>query len=129
MIPLLAVFEPYGNEARVGLFLLATFILLAGSWLLVRRIRDHELILIGLVVAAAAMGYGLMSSTEIGTASVAVSPPTAGAPNVGVAASSSLGSGSLAGTLMRIAVVLVLAGAARSLLAWPGEVVSDAPRP
>src|SRR5262245_8411382 len=121
MIPLLGVVaEPYSHEARFGLFLLATLVLIAGSWFLVRRVRDHELILLGLVVAAAAMGYGLSSATI-----------DANAPNApSVSLSLALGSGALAGTLMKIAAVLVLAGAARSLLlACSAESASDAPKP
>lgn len=123
MFPLLLAnvdFGPYSQAARFGLFLLATFVLLAGSWLLVRRVRDYELVLLGLLVAAAATGYGLMSSW--------VPDPNMATP---VAAPGFvLGTGSLAGTLMKIAVVLVLAGVARSLLvACSNESPVDSPRP
>src|SRR5437867_854167 len=60
LLPLLGALgvEPNGNQ--VALFVFFTAILLAGSVLVFRFIRDGALIILGLLVAAAAVGYDLL---------------------------------------------------------------------
>ena len=103
---LLAAVEPYSSEARTALFFVITIGLVVGSVLIVRRVRDNELIVLGLIVAAAAIGYAMLS---------------AGLPGTDIALPM-IGTFGFAGTLMKIAVVLVLAGVAKSLfLAAPDD--------
>jgi len=114
MIPLLGAVggEPYSSEARTAIFFVVTAGVVVASLLIVRRVRDYELVVLGLVVAAAAVGYGLLAW---------------GAPAENVLPG---GTPELARTVMKVAVVLVLAGVARSLLlACSGESASDTPKP
>jgi hypothetical protein len=112
LLPLLGV-EPSGNE--IVLFFFITLVLIAGSLLVVRFVKEGALIILGLLVAAAAMGYGLLGGLP-------------DAPNAGTALSPLVAP--LAGTLMKVAVILVLAGVARSLLAaCCGEAASNSPKP
>jgi hypothetical protein len=118
MIPLLGVTS---SEGRVILFFVLTIGLIVAGVLIVRRVRDHELTVLGLVVAAVAIGYSLLGGGAPANA------PLSGAPLDPVAL---LATTSAAATLMKIAVILVLAGVFRSLLlAWPGAPVSEAPKP
>jgi hypothetical protein len=118
MIPLLGVTS---SEGRVILFFVLTIGLIVAGVLIVRRVRDHELTVLGLVVAAVAIGYSLLTGGVQANASVAGASVEGG---VLVATSTA------AATLMKIAVILVLAGVFRSLLlAWPGAPVSEAPKP
>jgi hypothetical protein len=123
MIPLLAVIDPEHQPLRVFLFFLITLGLIGGSLLLVRRVRDYELVILGLVVAAAAIGYHMVGmDADVGATA------GAGGSSVGVALGISLGSAS--GALMKIAIVLVLAGVARSLLmAWSGTTPAETTKP
>jgi hypothetical protein len=115
LVPLLAV-EPSGLE--FFLFCVVTAGLIAGSLLVAwLRLRDYALVILGLLVAASAVGYGLLGDG-------------AAATHAGNNLSISLHTAELAGTLMKIAVVLVLAGVARSLLlACSGQSASDTPKP
>ena len=117
LIPLLAV----GSSASdVTLFFFITVGLIAGSLLVVwLQLRDYALVILGLLVAAASVGYGLLGD---GVAATQNAP--------GANLSISLHAAELAGILMKIAVVLVLAGVARSLFCTgPSEPVSTPPRP
>jgi hypothetical protein len=80
----------------VAAFILVTLALIAGSGAVLWKVRSYEakLILLGLMAAVAAIGYGSMIDT-----------PSAGP--MGLA-------------FMRIAVILVLCGVACSLLAYLG---------
>lgn len=117
LVPLLAV-EPSGLE--FFLFCVVTVGLIAGSLLVVwLRLRDYTLVILGLLVAAASVGYGLLGG---GVAATQNAP--------GANLSISLHTAELAGILMKIAVVLVLAGVAGSVFcAGPSEPVSTPPRP
>ena len=116
LVPLLGI---QSDAANVVLFFFVTAGLIVGSLLVAwLRLRDYPLVILGLLVAAASVGYGLLGG---GVAATQNAP--------GANLSVSLHATELAGTLMKIAVVLVLAGVARSLFCdGPSEPVSTPPR-
>lgn len=111
----------FSTSGRTVMYVLVTIAFLGACFLIVRRIWENELVVLGLATAAAAIGYSFVSFNGVGGASGG-----GGNVNVGV----SLGSGSIADVLMKIAVVLVLGGVVQKLLAGarPSESASVTPK-
>ena len=102
----------------VGFFLLTlVFAVLVVATLWLFKDINTKLIVLGLVTAVVSIGYSWVTTITISEAMERGSP-------IGL---QSIGSASLAGTMMKIAVVFVLTGVARILFAQSTRAVNDTP--